>query len=141
MCSRVCECVSVSACVCVRALVCVRPCVSLAQTLSLSRAHQTTRISGVSGLSHNPPLQSIANLKIASTRAPGKKMELTAVVVPRVTCDLPLHPVTFDPTLNQLTDIPLADPEFGLPGRVDILLGVGVHRDITTWQRGDPTAS
>ena len=69
-------------------------------------------------------LQSIANFKIGSTQAPSKKMEVTAVVVLRVTCDLPLHPVTFDPTWNHLTDIPLADPEFGRPGRVDIFLGV-----------------
>ena len=53
-------------------------------------------------------------------------MEVTAVVVLPVTCDLSLHHVTFDPTWNHLTDIPLADLEFGRPGRIDILLGVDV---------------
>ena len=105
----------------------------IAQTLS--RAHQTTRISRVAGLSHNPPLQSIANFKIASTRAPGKKMEVTAVVVPCVTCDLPLHSVSFDPTWNNLTDIPLADPEFGCPGRVDILF---IETLLHGWRIGPP---
>ena len=56
-------------------------------------------------------------------------MEVTAVIVPRVTCDLPLHPVPFDPTWNHLADIPLAGPEFGRPGRIDILLGVDVFVD------------
>ena len=98
----------------------------LAQTLCLSRTHQSTRISGVAGLSHNSPLQSVASFKISSTRLPSKKIEVTAVVAPRVTCDLPLHPIPFDPTWNHLSDIPLADPDFGRPGRIDILLGVDV---------------
>ena len=49
-----------------------------------------------------------------------------AIVVPRVTCDLPVHLITFSPSWTHLYDIPLADPDFGCPGRVDILLGVDV---------------
>ena len=55
---------------------------------------------------------------------PSKKFKVIAVVMPRVTCDLPLHPVSFDLQWRHLEGIPLADPNFGLPGRVDILLGV-----------------
>ena len=49
-----------------------------------------------------------------------------AVVVLRVTCDLPLHPVPFASTWNHLSDIPLADPNFGRPGRINILVRVDV---------------
>ena len=53
-------------------------------------------------------------------------MEVSAIIVPRVTCDLPLHPVSFDSSLHHLEDIDLADPDFGRPGRIDLLLGVDV---------------
>ena len=49
-----------------------------------------------------------------------------AIVVPRVTCDLPLHPVDFDEKWKHITNLPLADPSFGQPGRIDILLGVDI---------------
>ena len=47
-----------------------------------------------------------------------------------MTCDLPLHPIPFNLELNHLADIPLADPDFGRPGRIDILLGVDVFVDV-----------
>ena len=94
--------------------------------LCLPRSHQSTRISGIAGLSHSSPLRSIASVKVSPIRSPHKKMEVSAIVVPRVTCDLPLHPVLFDPSWNHLEDIPLADPDFGRPGRIDLLLGVDV---------------
>ena len=67
-------------------------------------------------------------------------MEVTAVVVPCISCDLPLHPVPFDATWNHLVDIPLADPEFGCPCRIDILLGVDVLVDtpLDGWRIGPP---
>ena len=46
--------------------------------------------------------------------------------MPRVTCDLPLHPVSFNQSWNNLEDLPLADPDFGRRGRIDLLLGVDV---------------
>ena len=35
----------------------------------------------------------------------------------------PVHPVSFGPTCN---DLPLADPNLGCPGRINILLGVDI---------------
>ena len=98
----------------------------LAQSLFLPRSRQGVQISGIAGLSHNSPLQSVASLTISSVHSPSKKFKVIAVVMPRVTCDLPLHPVSFDLQWRHLEGIPLADPNFGLPGRVDILLGVDV---------------
>ena len=98
----------------------------LTRTLCLTRSHQNTRISGVAGLSRNSPLQSVANFRISPTRCPTKKFNVSAVVVPRVTCDLPQQPVPFDSSWKHVEDLQLADPDFGRPGRIDILLGVDI---------------
>lgn len=57
-------------------------------------------------------------------------MEITAVVVPRVTCDLPLQPVSHNLSWTHLSDLTLADSDFGRPGRVDLLLGVEVFAHV-----------
>lgn len=101
----------------------------LSQTLCLPRSHQNTKISGVAGLTHNSPLQMIASFSVSATRNPSKKYEITAIVVPHITCDLPLHSVPFNLEWKHLVDIPLADPDFGCPGRVD-LLGVDIFMEV-----------
>ena len=57
----------------------------------LPRSSQTAWISGVAGLSHNSPLQSIANFTISPVQSSSKRFDIAAIVIPRVTCDLPLH--------------------------------------------------
>ena len=82
----------------------------LVKSLCFPRLHQTTTICGVAGLTRNS-LQSLTHLTISS---PGTncKFNITAIVVPRVTCDLPVHPVSFGPMWTHLNDILLADPHF-----------------------------
>ena len=60
----------------------------------------------------------------------GNKFNLTAIVVRHVTCDLPVRPISFCSNWNHLNDIPLADPDFGFPGRVDLLLGVDIFTEV-----------
>ena len=98
----------------------------LVQTLCLHRSHQNARISGVACLTHKSPLQSIANFNISSVYSPTKKIDVAAIVVPRVTCDLPLQPTPFNSRWKHLDDITLSDPDFGHPGRVDMLLGIDI---------------
>ena len=45
-------------------------------------------------------------------------MNLSAVVVPQVTCDLPVAPVAYDPSWSHLNEIRLAYPKLGVLGRV-----------------------
>ena len=99
----------------------------LVEGLCLPRFHQNTTISGVAGLTRNS-LQAITNLTISSTQT-GRKFNLTAIVVPRVTRDLPVHPVAFGSTWSHLDDLSLADPDFGCPGKVDLLLGVDIFTE------------
>ena len=117
----------------------------LAQSLCLPRASQNARISGIAGLSHRSPLQSLATFSISPVKLSTKKVNVTAVVVPQVTCDLPFHPIPFKTEWNHLSNLQLADPGFGRPGRIDILLGVDVFVDVLlhgrrTGQPGSPVA-
>ena len=99
----------------------------LAQSLSLHRKHVPVSVSGIGGLS-KPPLQSVTTFEVQSLS--GRKIEVIAVIVPKVTCDLPTAPVAFDLRWNHLDGIPLADPSFGQPGRVDMLLGADIFVDV-----------
>ena len=96
----------------------------LARALNLPRFRQNTHISGIAGITKTSPLQSIARFSISTSNPPGETINLTAIVVPKVACDLPLQSIPFDPDWNHLSGIPLADPDFASPGKVDILLGV-----------------
>ena len=102
----------------------------LAQSLSLPRSSQKARISGVAGLVRSSPTQSIVNFNVSAVYSPGEKTSITAIVVPRVTCDLPLCPIPLSLKWNHLSDVTLADPDFGRPGRVDLLLGVEVFAEV-----------
>ena len=76
------------------------------------------KISGVAGLSQQSPLQSIATFNVASTKSPDKKLTVSAIVVPCVTCDLLVQPVHHGTNWNHLSALMLADPDFGTPGKL-----------------------
>ena len=102
----------------------------LAQNLRLSRTYHHARISGVAGLSHQSSKQSLANFSIMPLKSPQRKIHITAIIVPKVTCDLPFSPVPFKREWNHLNELDLADPGFGCPGKIDLLLGVDVFVDV-----------
>ena len=110
----------------------------LVQSLCLPRTRQNVRVSGIGGMSHGSPTQYISNFRISAIKSARRKIDITAVIVPKVTCDLPVHPVPFDSKWKHLTSLSLADPTFGKPGRIDILLGVDVFADVLRqgWRTG-----
>ena len=62
-----------------------------------------------------------------------------------MTCELPSQPVPFNPNWDHLADLTLADPDFGRPGRIDLLLGVEVFSEVVHQGRrhgtpGSPSA-
>ena len=59
-----------------------------------------------------------------------RSFAVSAVIVPHVTCDLPLHPVTLILAWDHLAHLQLADPGFGVPGKIDLLLGVEVFVEV-----------
>ena len=117
----------------------------LVQSLSLPRFNQHVRVSGIGGISQRAPIQSISSFQISPVGPNKRKIGVSAVIVPKVTCDLPLAPVPFQLTWKHISDLSLADPGFGQPGRIDILLGVDVFVDVLRHGRrsgppGSPTA-
>ena len=102
----------------------------LVQSLCLPRSHHNVRISGVAGLSHQSPLHSVAMFNVSPLHTTSKSLSISAIVAPRVTCDLPIQPVHFDSQWSHLDNLKLADPDFGRPGRIDLLLGVDVYTEV-----------
>ena len=114
----------------------------LAQCLCLPRFRQGAKIMGIAGLSHNSPIQALTRFFISPMRDQSREINVTAVVVPQVTCSLPLQPVLFKTEWTHLSDLTLADPDFGQPARIDILLGVDVFVEVMRQGRrtGEPGA-
>ena len=112
----------------------------LVQSLSLPRTNQSVRITGIGGLYHKAPIQFVSSFRITSVRSSERVFEVNAVVIPKVSCDLPTNPISFDSKWDYLSDLTLADPSFGQPGRIDLLLGVDVFVDILRdgWRKGPP---
>ena len=107
----------------------------LSQSLYLPRSHQNITITGVGGMSHNSHVKASTNFHISPIQSPNDKIAVTAVVVPKVTCELPHHHIPFDSQWSHLSDLELADPEFGTPGQIDVLLGVDVFTQVLLHSR------
>ncbi len=97
----------------------------LAQDLHLPRTNQITRICGVAGLTRTSS-QPITSFKVYSTYQFNSKFDVTAVIVSHVTSDLPLQHIVSSPGWTHLSNLKLADSKFGVPCRIDLLLGVEV---------------
>ena len=50
-------------------------------------------------------------------------MPVEAVVLPKITTELPVHHIPLDHRWKHLEGLRLADPEFNIPGSIDLLLG------------------
>ena len=117
----------------------------IVQSLGLNRQSQRLTVSGIGGMSSKSPLSFVSMLEVSSLYVPKTKYAITAVVVPRVTCDLPLQPVYNSSNWSHISNLSLADPDFGTPGRIDLLLGADIYADVLLHGRrcgppGTPTA-
>ena len=117
----------------------------LAQNLRLPRSNQNITVSGIAGLQHKTPIQSVTRFEVSPVALSGKNIGVTAIIVPRVTCDLPLSPVPHCLSWRHLSNLPLADPSFGEPGKIDVLLGIDVFSEVLlhgqrSGSPGTPTA-
>ena len=68
----------------------------LVQALRLPRTKRCVEISGIGGTIPNLSAQSVTNFKISPTANRGNLINVTALILPKVTRDLPTHPVKFD---------------------------------------------
>ena len=93
----------------------------LAQLLSLPRRSHNTRISGIGGSIVHSSSRGLVQFSVTSLNPGGKTISVEAVVLPKITSVLPSSPVRFDPKWKHLSSIPLADPDFGTLGNIDLL--------------------
>ena len=92
----------------------------LAQQLRLPRRPSNFTINGVAGVNVRP--KGTVKFKVAGARG-GREIEVEASVLPKVTADLPTVPVSPVTEWKHLTGLELADPDYGVPARIDMLLG------------------
>ena len=100
------------------------------QSLCLSRTKQKVSVSGIRGVSPDMSIQLIASFKISPITTKERTIDVTTLIVPRVVCDLPIFHISFDTKWTHLSNLHLADLEFGVPGRIEILLGVDIFTDV-----------
>lgn len=99
----------------------------LAQALHVSRHSQNARICGIAGLQHSNGKQSVTQFVVSSACSPSRKRSINAFIIPH---DLPQCAIPPDPGWNHLNGLSLADPEYDQPGKIDILLGVGIFVEV-----------
>ena len=102
----------------------------LAQRLRLPRSRQLAQIAGIGGISHDSMNQTVVHFAVAPVWSSHKALQVEAFVLPKVTGELPVYPVPFHQEWGHLSGIRLADPDFGCPGNVDVLLGADVFSSV-----------
>ena len=79
---------------------------------------------------------------MAGVRGGGKQIDVEASVLPKVTADLPTTPIFSVTQWKHLSGLELADPDYGTPAQVDILLGGDVFSNaVLHGRRFGPTAA
>ena len=94
----------------------------VAQMLLLPLKPTKLRLSVVQG-EVSRPLKHRATIHLSPLHCKGLKLKCKPYVAPTVTADLPPGLVPSVTHLPHLAGLPLADPSYNLPGRIDILLG------------------
>ena len=102
----------------------------VAQVLRLCRSSQSIKICGITNFSLAATALSLSRASKLLQFTPLSRHNLSAFVVPRVTCNLPSHPVSLHHGWEQIKGLRLPDPEFGQPRKIDFLLGVEIFVDI-----------
>ena len=117
----------------------------LAQHLHLPRTRNSLKITGIGGINARSASRGMVHFNVTHLDGKGKAIPVDAVVLSRVTTDLPTQPIAHDQRWKHLTGLRLADPDFRKPGRIDILLGADVFSQSVCHGRrygpvGSPTA-
>ena len=61
---------------------------------------------------------------------PHWKVHVEAVVLLKITTELSVLPGSFNEDWKNLKGLPLADPDYGIPGYINVLLGIDIVRYI-----------
>ena len=117
----------------------------LAQHLHLHvrRGCHCMKVGGIGGFANQLSLRGMVDLNISSRC--GWTLGVEKVVLSKVTMDLLSGPVPFNRKSKHLSNICLADPDFGTPGSADLLLGANIFSSTMLHSRrfglsGSPSA-
>ena len=84
----------------------------------------------------------LVGFSVSPISRPENKFSISAIVIPRVTRNLPISSVPFHSSWNHLKGLQLADPTFGNPSAIDLLLGVDVFTNtLLNGRRSGPPGS
>ncbi|XP_045762990.1 uncharacterized protein LOC123865799 [Maniola jurtina] len=97
------------------------------QVLGLKRTNVNEKVSSLGD--GQLSIKHAVSIKVESRYEPGKNMTVNAYVIKSLTSLLPSHEVHI-PDWQELKNLPLADPGFASPGKVDLLLGADVYGEI-----------
>ncbi|XP_058810473.1 uncharacterized protein LOC131675492 [Phymastichus coffea] len=98
---------------------------SLVQLLQLKRDRVTTSLMGIGGCTAGT-VKHATSFTMKSNQDPPFKIDVNAFVLPRLTSELPSRNLV-ELELEPFKMLPLADPEFYLSDRVDILIGADLY--------------
>ena len=93
-----------------------------AQLLRLPRRRQDWKASGIEVGTVHLSLQTSVDFSVKPVHSGGKTHKIEALIFRKITSNIPSCSVAFNQDWKQLSNLTLADPEFGVPGSVDILL-------------------
>ena len=116
-----------------------------ANTLKLPKTTTHLTFSGVQD-SHSSHSHSLVTVCLSPLPESQHEFNISAAVVPKVTCDLPLQGAEGVRDLPHLKGLQLTDPTIYLPDRIDLLLGENiltqlfVPPDISIGPEGTPSA-
>ncbi len=101
----------------------------LANALQAKKIPKITSIVGIQG-AQVPNSSHVVDLILSPLTGTATSVKMTAVVVDKITSDLPIQKL---PNIRQspvLKGLHLADPNFDLPGRINLLLGMDCYNEI-----------
>ena len=99
------------------------------KTLALNKLDTSVIISGIESAA-STPARPMTNVCISSLYRKDWRQQVTAAVMPQVTCDLPLQGASSVRELPHIIGLHLADSHFDAPGRIDLLFGEDVLPEI-----------
>ena len=105
----------------------------LTQKLSLPLDPINLRLNTVQG-EVSQPLKHMTTVTISSILDPSTKITCKPAVSTKVTGDLPIKQVESVTDLPHIMGLPLADPNYATPARIDLLLGAGMSSQILSRQ-------
>ena len=105
----------------------------LVQKLSLPLDPINLRLNTVQGET-SQPLNHLTTVDISPILDPSTRITCKPAVSTQVTGDLPIKPVESITDLPHIMGLPLADPNYHTPARIDLLLGAGMSSQILSRQ-------